>query len=368
MEQVNSFMDNIQYYRGLFSLIVKHGAHLSSLLVEHDFDEFLSIVENMKELYVTTNEVEVEDEQGRKRKEHVEVTDTFANLARGDAYRFTNFVGSKYADRYQGDIDYSQKDLQIVRNFVMEFFDGTPAGAFFVANAARQYLYNIYVEELNRSRSGDAKVKGQKGDDKDQTVWDLFGEDDINKDARDGIGNDILALYNKTIKERETKDYIIRKYRFYLIRRELNEMKLSEDARKDAYKRIVNIEKTRERFTELETKIPDNTITDKERVTHKMYKKFLELEENVSIKVNEFTKSLNTIPAFSIEQKYDLLRMSEITGKLDTRVFDLSLVSSREISTDTEVELTVDGLSTKRKHIVDRIQGAAKNIINFCFS
>lgn len=361
IEQLDAFTEQMPYYYGLFKLIIDYGADLSTLLNEYDLEEFLEKVEGLKQIYVTT----YKDSDGNT----VTVNDTFANLAKLYGVKDLASFG------IEGEGLYTDDDRRWTRVSTMEYFNGSPASAFKVADGLHQRIREKLRDDKRKTSSGD-KTSKKRDDDKEQEEWEKIGEydeygDDDDEDnistivTDDKIGTDILALYEHDIAKKDAIDYIMHKKFLYEARNATKNAKIPDAAKSQYYKQLINIDKTKEELAALQDK---EVLTDAEKRSIKNREHIITVYNKLMENITEYKKSLSTETFRVIQAKYEIIRDAEINGlRVNPRVFEISaseeISLKPELSTDSKIRLEIESKSQTRKNILDRIRRKAKRLI-----
>ncbi len=156
------------FYWAASIVLRRNNLKLDTLVKENSIDTFLSFLNSL---------------EGTKWEEEIEKLQT----------KFDWYKTDKGVENYILD----EKISNYMRVFTMQWFDGTLAGAFYMANAFRKTV-KAYEAELSGNLSLDAEKQSGKGD-KKTTLGDTISNEDAVMDANDRqIANDIEALYDIT--------------------------------------------------------------------------------------------------------------------------------------------------------------------------
>lgn len=156
------------FYWAASIVLRQNNLKLDTLAKENSIDTFLSFLSSL---------------EGTKWKEEIEKLQT----------KFDWYKTDKGIENYILD----EKISNYMRVFTMQWFDGTLAGAFYMANAFRKTV-KAYEAELSGNLSLDAERQSGKGD-KKTTLGDTISNEDAAMDTNDRrIANDIEALYDIT--------------------------------------------------------------------------------------------------------------------------------------------------------------------------
>ena len=157
------------FYWATAVVLRQEGLGLQSLLNDNDVDKFLSFMKSI---------------EGTKYMKKIEALQTkFDNqwISNGKGGWVKENIG--HSDRVQG----------YMRVLAMQWFDGTLAGAFYVANAFRKTA-RLYEEEVRGVLSIDAKRGNAKGD-TELAIADKITKDDALVGNNATTANDIMAIY-----------------------------------------------------------------------------------------------------------------------------------------------------------------------------
>lgn len=158
------------FYWAAAVILHSEGISLKSLLVENDIDTFLSFLNTL------------EGSKWKKKIENLQAKFTDMSVLQADG---------SYA-KYN--IAYSEKLEKYMRVLTMQWFDGTLAGAFYVANAFRKSIRLNEQENINATISLDTKRGNAKGD-KEVSIADTVSDKNTIKGDYSTSANDIIALY-----------------------------------------------------------------------------------------------------------------------------------------------------------------------------
>lgn len=174
MQELDTLLDaDPSFYWAAAIVLRREGLSLESLILENDvakFKDFINSVEGstwkakIDEMQTEFNIVWIGDGKGHGKYEHI-----------------------AYDDRVQ---DY-------MRVLTMQWFDGTLAGAFYVARAFQKTI-RVYEEEQRDVISIDASHSNAKGD-KATTLADKLSTSAGLKGNDASVANDIIAIYEKQI-------------------------------------------------------------------------------------------------------------------------------------------------------------------------
>ena len=157
------------FYWAAAVVLRKEGLALESLLADNDVDKFLSFMNSI---------------EGTKWK---------AKIEKLQAKFDEQWIGDGKGGYKKENIGYSDRVQAYMRVLAMQWFDGTLAGAFYMANAFRKTA-RLYEEEVRGVTSIDAAHGNAKGD-KELTLADTLTEDDALSGDNRSVANDILAIY-----------------------------------------------------------------------------------------------------------------------------------------------------------------------------
>ena len=157
------------FYWAAAVVLRKEGLALESLLADNDVDKFLSFMNSI---------------EGTKWK---------AKIEKLQAKFDEQWIGDGKGGYKKENIGYSDRVQAYMRVLAMQWFDGTLAGAFYVANAFRKTA-RLYEEEVRGVTSIDATHGNTKGD-KELTLADTLTEDDALSGDNRSVANDIIAIY-----------------------------------------------------------------------------------------------------------------------------------------------------------------------------
>lgn len=162
------------FYWALAVVLNKEGVSVESLLRENSIEEFMKAVNSLENstlkekidiAQIAFEYQWVKDENDGWKKEETPITD---------------------------------KITKYTRVMTMLYFDGTLAGAFYVANKVRKVLRNAEIESRRGATSFDKKTENKKGEKSLGFDETLTTEDGIRDENLRKIGNDLLALYDLT--------------------------------------------------------------------------------------------------------------------------------------------------------------------------
>ena len=100
-----------------------------------------------------------------------------------------------------------------MRVFAMKYFDGSLAGAFYIARDMRYITRKLYEVSINKTLSIDTSISSEDGE---KTFSDLMTEDNkiLGIDNKD-VGNDIIAMYQQDFDFGKSTDEMIIDLGFY---------------------------------------------------------------------------------------------------------------------------------------------------------
>lgn len=157
------------FYWAAAIVLRKEGLALESLLADNDVDKFLSFMNSL------------------------EGTKWTAKIEKLQAKFDEQWIGDGKGGYKKENIGHSDRVQAYMRVLAMQWFDGTLAGAFYVANAFRKTA-RLYEEEVRGVTSIEATRGNAKGD-KELTLADTLTKDDALSGDNRSVANDILAIY-----------------------------------------------------------------------------------------------------------------------------------------------------------------------------
>lgn len=173
------------FYWATAIVLRKEGLALESLLDDNDVDKFLSFINSL---------------EGTKWKDKIE-------KLQPDFNKQWIYTGKGESGFTKEELDYSEKVQNYMRVLAMQWFNGTLAGAFYMAEAFRKVVRKS-EEEARGILSIDAKKSNVKGD-KSTTLADRLRKKNIIQGNGASVANDIIAVYESEMPTDKTEEEMI---------------------------------------------------------------------------------------------------------------------------------------------------------------
>ena len=300
------------FYWAASQVLRKEGLSLEALVADNDVETFLAFINSV---------------EGSKWKEKIAKKQTEFN---------TQWIENKQKGKYEKvDIDVDIDGY--MRVLTMQWFDGTLAGAFYMADAYRKTARKKYEEEQRGVLSINAQQKGEK---------DISAAEDIltteNKLVEnDSVGNDIIAIYEASHVATDDMINDLIKYK-YLQKVEdiVNLFDVSSELKDKMRKKLSDYNEAKDYFIKL-TKKKDLTNVDKI---------MLKGLKSLFTEIISYQKALFNMTNEEIVARYADIKNAELT---DTKVPDAALDTKAKQYKQTRV------------NIVARIKRSAKSLLKF---
>lgn len=327
-----------QIYWALNILLLKKGRHLESLLLENDLDKFMTSIE-MAENTDFWNEV-------------LELSKNFDNypVEHGDETSYEH-------------IGIDNDTMKYMRLYAMQWFNGSMAGAFKMANGFRKALFAREGERRGlRTTSLDQTLNDEHSDDKDMTKADMISEGDVENDALTHFGNDILAIYENQALDTEVTIDTILSYKYqYDVERLLASLDWPDKQKKILKARLEDIPRLQGEIEKLEKKT-DRTEQEEKRL--KGYVSAMRRYKQITKDRPAFRKALMAMSSAEIATRYMMILDAQAGDiSINSAVFDLNKTFAHELSEDAKSKITEGKKSTARIDIVGRIKGRASTLM-----
>jgi hypothetical protein len=298
------------FYWAAAQVLRKEGLSLEALVTDNDVEKFLTFIDSI---------------EGSKWKEKIAKKQTEFN---------TQWIETSKGNYEKVDIDTDYRIDGYMRVFTMQWFDGTLAGAFYMANAYRKTTRK-YEEEQRGVLSINAQQKGEK---------DTSAAEDIlttkNKLVENNsVGNDIIAIYEEShvTTDDMIKDLIKYKYS-QKVEDVVNLFNVSSELKDKMRKKLSDYNEVKDYFTKLSKK---KDLTDVDRVMLKGLK-------SLFTEIIFYQKALSNMTSEEIAARYADVKNAELT---DTKVPDAALDAKTKQYKQTRVD------------IVGRIKRSAKSLL-----
>lgn len=299
------------FYWAAAQVLRKEGLSLEALVTDNDADKFLAFINSV---------------EGSKWKEKIAKKQTEFN---------TQWIEISKGNYKKEDIDTDYRIDGYMRVFAMQWFDGTLAGAFYMANAYRKTARK-YEEEQRGVLSINAKRKGEKED--APSAEDSLTE--RNKlSENDSVGNDIIAIYEAShvTTDDMIKDLIKSKYS-QKVEDVVNLFNVSSELKDKMRKKLGNYNEAKDYFTKL---IKKEDLTNVDKVMLKGLK-------SLFTEITFYQKALSNMTNEEIAARYADVKNAELT---DTKVPEAALDTKAKQYKQTRVD------------IVGRIKRSAKSLL-----
>ncbi|HPN63722.1 MAG TPA: hypothetical protein PK247_00785, partial [Candidatus Goldiibacteriota bacterium] len=232
-----------------------------------------------------------------------------------------------------------------MRVFIMQYFDGTLAGAFYMANAYRKYIKRLNLEREQRETSSDSNIINQKGE-KEKTIGDYISDDDLAKmeaNVDNSIANDIISLYNMRDEYNEDRLYNMFTELLFLKEKDLidkmyKKLKLSQEQIKQIEDWFNEDNDPLDDYSEFSKQIRKREKLDKEGKLDTRRKnnlrKLQEVKKGlVEIKqaVEDYDNELRNVNEDTLIARYNYIKDAELMGTdIPANVFEERHKDSRE--------------------------------------
>jgi hypothetical protein len=232
-----------------------------------------------------------------------------------------------------------------MRVFIMQYFDGTLAGAFYMANAYRKYIKRLNLEREQRETSSDSNIINQKGE-KEKTIGDYISDDDLAKmeaNVDNSIANDIISLYNMRDEYNEDRLYNMFTELLFLKEKDLidkmyKKLKLSQEQIKQIEDWFNEDNDPLDDYSEFSKQIRKREKLDKEGKLDTRRKnnlrKLQEVKKGlVEIKqaVEDYDNELRNVNEDTLIARYNYIKDAELMGtEIPANVFEERHKDSRE--------------------------------------
>jgi len=315
------------FYWAAVIVLRKHGLKGESILAENDpakLRQFLSSLEGSQWL-------------GEIEKKQIEFNEVWLEQRDGK-YKKENLAGSDRVNQW-------------MRVFVMQYFDGTLAGAWYMANEYRKVMIK-YEEEQREHDSLDRRTDGKEGE--GDTVGERIStEAGQLKGDTTTVANDIIALYNLET-NRATQDMIDEILRVYYAKfaDKLVEgrTKLSDKEKTYLRKMLAERDTLLAKYKELSNK---KNRTDAEKRKLSNYEYAVRAMQKVLSALSNLQDTLSNMTEDELRARYSEIVNSEMTGtEVTEKTFD-----TKEKS-----------YSKARTNIVARIKATGTNLVKLITS
>lgn len=330
---------DVQLYWALYVLMLKKGAPFQSLLAETDVDRFRMLIESA--------------DNGEFWKEVLELSKNF-----------DNYEIEQGEETYKEHIGIDEDTQRYMRVYLMNWFNGTPAGAFKSANSFRKTLFRREDERRGaRTTSFDQTLNDEHSDDKDMTRADMISEGDVDNDALTHYGNDILAIYEARGFDTDiTIDTIVSHKLQYDIEKLLMSLNATDRAKKFLKKNLENGSEIQGKIDKLEKK---TERTEEEETLLKNYIFAMRKYKQLIKDRPAFRKALMAMPQEEIAARYMIIRDAQTMGTFAPEVFDVSRTFAHKLSDSAKTEIAERKLNPRRADIQRRIKKLGKKLIDF---
>lgn len=193
------------FYWAAAIVLRKEGLALESLLANNDVDKFLSFINSL---------------EGTKWKDEIEELQS-------DFNKQWIYTGKGKSGFTEEELDHSEKAEPYMRVLAMQWFDGTLAGAFYMANAFRKVVRK-YEEEARGILSIDDRLR----------------QKNVRQGTNTSVANDIIAVYESEMPTDKTEDEMIEELMVAYVDRLYKEAGLDPHAETTDYKQFKEASKS----------------------------------------------------------------------------------------------------------------------------
>lgn len=301
------------FYWAAAKVLRKEGISLEALIKDNDVEKFLSFLDSI---------------EGSKWKEKIAEKQLEFNI---------QFIEDGRGNYKKETIDTDYRIDGYMRVFAMQWFDGTLAGAFYMANAYRKTAKK-YEEEQRGVLSLNAQRKGEK-EDAPSTEDTLTEKNRIVEN--DSVANDIMAIYeaNHVTTDDMIKEMIRSKY-LQKVEDIVNGFDVSSELKNKMRNRFNNYADTKEYYIKL---------TNKENLTS-VDKALIKGLKYLFAEITLYQRLLFNMTNEEVAARYADIKNAELT---DTKVPEAALDANAKQYKQTRVD------------IVGRIKRSATSLLKF---
>lgn len=334
-----------QYYWGAVKVLYQKGLPLKSIVAENDVKKFTEFVKSL--------------ENSKWEEAIIEASKNFSVYETG-----TDNNGNAIIEEINAD----EKTRRYMRVLAMDYFDGTLAGAFYMANAYRKTVLSRELENRAKiSKSLEAKIGDDNSDDKDMSFGDLISNEDavFDEDSR-AVGNDIIAFYELYHQDTQDGEEILVHAKYmYEVDKLVDSLTMSDRAKQDIRKKLSNPDELKTKYTELKRK---ENRTEQENTRLKNYNFILSKYKQIMEAIPSFREGIGKLQPEEIIARATELAIATTTGlPVNDKIFDLSVQFHKEesISVSAQVENTTDKLSKDRDRVQRRIKNTSNRLLKY---